>query len=389
MRSARLSLGALAVVAALAVAACSGGSTGASPSAPAPSPSGASTASAACPSSPAPANPPGAAGAPAGATPQVKLVVPVDTSTSTVLKPDPAQQIQCGKVQVDTKSDVAFAAPKLANGQTKQLLMDIQVPQTPGPKPLVVYVPGGGFVQDDKQGNLPLRTYAADAGFVVASVQYRVQPDGATYADSIADVKSAIRYLRAHASEYQIDPGKVGVWGDSAGGYLVAMVGVTNGDKQYDIGENLDQSSDVQAVVDKFGASDLSKLESDYDAASQQAAAGLMTVVGKYVNGPASTQPASATPATVAAANPITHIKPTDPPFVIFHGSADTLISPSQTLMLQNALKAAGVKSTRYVVEGAGHGDLSFTGDTKSALQWTSANVAAPLLDFLNQSLKG
>jgi acetyl esterase/lipase len=383
MRSARLSLGALAVVAALAVAACSGGSTGASPSS---SPTGPSTSSSACPSSPAPANPPGAAGA---AAPQVKLVVPVDTSTSTVLKPDPAQQIQCGKVQVDTKENVAFAAPKLANGQTKQLLMDIQVPQTPGPKPLVVYVPGGGFVQADKQGNLPLRTYAADAGFVVASIQYRVQPDGATYTDSIADVKSAIRYLRAHASTYQIDPGKVGVWGDSAGGYLVAMVGVTNGDKQYDLGDNLDQSSDVQAVVDKFGASDLSKLESDYDAASQQAAAGLMTVVGKYVNGPDSTQPVSATPATVAAADPVTHIKPNDPPFVIFHGSADTLISPSQTLMLQNALRAAGVKSTRYVVEGAGHGDLSFTGDTKSALQWTSANVAAPLLDFLNQSLKG
>ncbi|SEP20388.1 alpha/beta hydrolase [Amycolatopsis saalfeldensis] len=385
MRSARLSLGALAVVAALAVAACSGGSTEASPGSSVPS---SSTSSSACPSSPAPAGPPGAG--PAGApTPQVKLVVPVDTSTSTVLKPDPAQQIQCGKVQVDTKDNVAFAAPKLADGKTKQLRMDIQVPRTPGPKPLVVYVPGGGFVQADKQGNLPLRTYAADAGFVVASIQYRVQPDGATYTDSIADVKSAIRYLRAHASAYQIDPGKVGVWGDSAGGYLVAMVGVTNGDKRYDIGDNLDQSSDVQAVVDKFGASDLSKLESDYDAASQQAAAGLMTVVGKYVNGPASTQPASATPAAIAAANPITHVKPADPPFVIFHGSADTLISPSQTLMLQNALKAAGVKSTRYVVGGAGHGDLSFTGDTKSALQWTSANVAAPLLDFLNQSLKG
>ncbi|WP_328611125.1 alpha/beta hydrolase [Amycolatopsis sp. NBC_00345] len=381
MRSASLSLGALAVVATLAVAACSGGSTGASPSSAPPSP----TSSSACPSSPMPVNPPGGA----GSTPQVKLVVPVDTSTSTVLKPDPAQQIQCGKVQVDTKSNVVFASPKLANGQAKQLLMDIQVPRTPGPKPLVVYVPGGGFVQAGKEGNLPLRTYAADAGFVVASVQYRVQPDGATYADSVADVKSAIRYLRAHASTYQIDPGKVGVWGDSAGGYVVAMVGVTNGDKQYDVGDNLDQKSDVQAVVDKFGASDLSRIESDYDPASQQAAAQMMTVVGKYVNGPAGTQPVADTPATVAAANPITHIKATDPPFVIFHGSADTLISPSQTLMLHNALRAAGVKSTRYVVDGAGHGDLSFTGDTKSALQWTAANIAAPLVDFLDQNLKG
>jgi acetyl esterase/lipase len=379
MRSASLPLGALAVVVALAVAACSGGSPGASPP----------PAAAACPSSPMPVAPPGGAGPGPGAAPRVKLVVPVDTSTSTVLKPDPARQIQCGQVQVETRANVAFAAPKLADGRTKQLLMDVQVPQTPGPKPLVVYVPGGGFVQAGKEGNLPLRTYAADAGFVVASIQYRVQPDGATYTDSIADVKSAIRYLRAHASAYRIDPGKVGVWGDSAGGYLAAMVGVTNGDKQYDVGANLDQKSDVQAVADKFGASDLSRLESDFDPASQQAAARLMAVVAKYVNGPDSTQPLADTPAAVVAADPITHIKPAAPPFVIFHGSADTLISPSQTLKLHNALRAAGVKSTRYVVEGAGHGDLSFAGDTQGALQWTSADIAAPLIDFLDRNLKG
>ncbi|HEV7975313.1 alpha/beta hydrolase [Amycolatopsis sp.] len=385
MQSARMSLIALAAVSALTAAACSDSSTGA----PANSPATPSTVSASCPDSPMPPTPPGAPGqGPAGTAPEVTLTVPVDTSTSTVLKPDQAHQIQCGKTQVETKSNVAYASPKLANGQTKQLLMDIQVPQTPGPKPLVVYVPGGGFVQSGKEGNLPLRSYAANAGFVVASVQYRVQPDGATYTDSIADVKSAIRYLRAHASTYQIDPGKVGVWGDSAGGYLVAMVGVTNGDKQYDAGDNLDQSSDVQAVVDKFGASELSQLESDYDPASQQAMAPLMAIAAKYVNGPDSTQSLADTPATVAAANPITHIKPGDPPFVIFHGSADKLISPSQTLKLHNALRAAGANSTRYVVEGGGHGDLSFTGDTKSAPQWTTTEVADPLIDFLNQNLK-
>jgi acetyl esterase/lipase len=381
MQSARMSLIALAVVSALATAACSD----TSPASP-PSPS---AASAKCPDTPIPAAPPGGPGqGPVAAAPEVKLAVPVDTSTSTVLEPDRAHQIQCGKVQIDTTSDVVYASPKLADGRPKQLLMDIQVPRTPGPKPLVVYVPGGGFVQSGKEGNLPLRSYAANAGFVVASVQYRVQPDGATYADSIADVKSAIRYLRAHASTYQIDPGKVGAWGDSAGGYLVAMVGVTNGDKQYDIGDNLGQSSDVQAVVDKFGASDLSQLEADYDPASQQAMAPLLAIAAKYVNGPASTQSLAETPATVAAANPITRIEPGDPPFVIFHGNADKLISPSQTLNLHNALRAAGVTSTRYVVDGGGHGDLSFTGDTESALLWTTTEVADPLIDFLDTSLR-
>ena len=366
MKTTRTSLAALAIVSALAVAACSDGSTSAAPSP--------SATTAACPSSPAPAGgpPPGGASMPAG-----KLVVPVDTSTSTVLEADQAPQIRCGQIPVDTKSDIAYSAPKLANGQTKQLLMDVQVPRTPGPKPLVVYVPGGGFVQSAKEGNLPLRTFAADAGYVVASIQYRVQPDGATYTDSIADVKSAIRYLKANAATYQIDPGKVGVWGDSAGGYVVAMVGVTNGDKQYDVGGNLDQSSTVQAVVDKFGASDLSRLGSDFDAASQKAMAGLTAIVTKYVG-----------PTGFAAADPITHIKAGAPPFVIFHGSADTLISPSQTLKLHNALRAAGVTSTRYVVEGGGHGDLAFTGDTRAAAIWTTTTVADPLIGFLNQNLK-
>ncbi|WP_290050038.1 alpha/beta hydrolase [Amycolatopsis solani] len=328
-------------------------------------------------------------GPPAGASlPSGKLVVPVDTSTSTVLDAATAPQIRCGRVQVDTKTDIVYAAPALPDGRNKQLAMDVQTPRTPGPKPLVVYVPGGGFVQSAKEGNLLLRTYAAEAGYVVASIQYRTQPDGATYADSIADVKSAIRYLEAHASTYGIAPGQVGVWGDSAGGYLAAMVGVTTGNRSYDVGENLDQTSDVQAIVDKFGASDLSRLASDFDAASQQAMAGMLAIAAKYVSGPDSSQSLADNPAGVAAANPVTHIKAGAPPFVLFHGNADTLISPSQTLLLHNALRAAGVPSTRYVVDGGGHGDLAFTGDTKAAAVWTTTTVADPLIGFLNATLR-
>ncbi|WP_433654585.1 alpha/beta hydrolase fold domain-containing protein [Nocardia sp. CA-128927] len=297
-----------------------------------------------CPSSPIP---PGRPVPAQGAPP--RIVVPVDTSTSTVLNPGTAPQIQCGRTPISTRADVAYATVPLPGGQTKQLAMDIQVPQTAGRKPLVVYVPGGGFVMADKGGNLALRTFVAEAGYVVASIQYRVQPDGATYADSISDVKAAIRYLRAHAADYDINPNTVGVWGDSAGGYLAAMTGVTNGDKRFDIGADLNQPSDVQAVIDKFGASDLSRLQSDFDPDTQQAMAPLLASTAKYVNGPTSTTPLTADPTAVAQANPITHIHPTDPPFAIFHGSEDTTISPSQTLILHNALIAAGVNSTRYI----------------------------------------
>jgi len=368
----------VAITITLAAAACSDATS----SSTAPSPTAAALTD--CPSAPAPPNP---AGRPPAGAPAPQIVVPVDTSTSTLLKPGTAPQIQCGRTPVTTHADVTFATVPVAGGATKKLAMDIQVPQTAGTKPLVVYVPGGGFQRADKTGNLSLRTFAAEAGYVVASIQYRVQPDGATYVDSVSDIKAAVRYLRANAATYQINPASVGVWGDSAGGYLVAMTGVTNGDKTYDTGENLNQSSDVQSVVVKFGAADLSKLAADFDPGTQKAMAPLLAATAKYVNGPTSTATLADDPAAVARANPITYIKPTDPPFVIFHGNADTTISPSETLALHNALRAGGVDSTRYVVDGAAHGDVAFTGNPANSVQWTTQEVAGKLVDFLNQHL--
>jgi acetyl esterase/lipase len=195
--------------------------------------------------------------------------------------------------------------------------------------------------------------------------------NGTTFRDSVADVKSAIRYLRAHAGQYDIDAGNVAVWGESAGGYLVSMVGVTNGVKSFDVGNDLDQKSDVQAVVDKFGPSDVSKIAADFDPplqASYQANNPFLP----YLDGKVTT-----------AANPLTYIKATAPPFLIFHGSQDRLISPSQTLLLHNALVAAGVRSTRYVLEGAGHGDLAFMGDLEAGLPWSTRQTMGIIVDFL------
>src|ERR1700683_5002917 len=174
-------------------------------------------------------------------------IAPGDSSTSIVIHPDPNDQITCGKTVVTAIDDVAFVRRSLPTGKSMDLLLDVLMPQSPGKKPLVVYVTGGGFIRAPKEAALNLRTYVAEAGFVVASVQYRTITDGANYRDGVADVKSAIRYLRANANRYGIDPSKVAVWGESAGGYIAAMVGVTNGVKIFDIGNNLDQRSDVHA----------------------------------------------------------------------------------------------------------------------------------------------
>jgi acetyl esterase/lipase len=215
-------------------------------------------------------------------------------------------------------------------------------------------------MMSNKKMCLDARTFVAEAGFVVASVEYRTIPAGATYRDTVADVRAAVQYLRDHAADYGIDPARAAVWGESAGGYLAAMVGLTG---------------DVQAVFDKFGASDLSKVAADFDEESQPAFAPLAGAFAHYSNGYS------------ADANPLTHITPDSPPFLLMHGSADTLMSPSQTLILHNALVAAGVDSTRYIVDGAGHGDVLFSGP-EAGLPWTTEETMGIVVGFFTRTLK-
>jgi acetyl esterase/lipase len=306
-----------------------------------------------------------------------------DTSSSTVIHPDIEDQIRCGKTPIETIKDITFATPTLRDGKSLPLKMDLLLPTTSKRRRgVVVYIPGGGFVLASKEGALNLRTYVAESGFVVASIEYRTTRNGANYRDGIADVKSAVRYLRKNAARFGIDSSIVAIWGESAGGYLAAMVGVTNHTRAFDAGDDLDQSSEVQGVIDDFGASDISKLAADFDAATQRAtysSEGLVQYIGKSPDADTLDTLVAST-----AANPITYVRADAPPFLIFHGNQDHLISPSQTLILHNSLLAAGVHSTRYVVEGAGHGDLSFMGDTKSGLPWSTNEVLGHVVDFLN-----
>jgi acetyl esterase/lipase len=310
-------------------------------------------------------------------------VAPSDTSTSIVIHPDRNDQIQCGKTPVKTIKNVVYSTPQLSNGKSTSLKMDLLIPEPVRKRTVVVYIPGGGFVIAAKESALNLRTYVAEAGFAVASVQYRTTRDGANYRDGVEDIKAAIRYLRANADKYGIDADAVAVWGESAGGYLAAMVGVTNHNGTFEAGANLNQSSDVQGVIDDFGASDISKIAADFDAVTQHATysnAGLVQYIGKASE--ANTlDPDIAT----TAANPLKYIHANDPPFLIFHGNQDRMVSPSQTLLLHDALVATGNRSTRYVVDGAAHGDLSFMGDAQSGLLWSTNKVMNLIVDFLNR----
>ncbi|HEY3606037.1 MAG TPA: alpha/beta hydrolase [Pseudonocardiaceae bacterium] len=357
-----------------ALAACSSTTASSSPAAPK---------LAACPQESAVPGAP-AAGAATPTIPVAKTVAPTDTSTSVVINPT-GSQIRCGRTALTTTTNVVYATPT-TNGKQTQLKLDIQVPRTAGRKPLVVYLTGGGFMIAGQAANLGQRTYVAEQGYVVASIQYRTIPNGANYSDAVADVKSAIRYLRAHAGQYGIDGSHVAVWGQSAGGYLAAMTGVTNGLKQFDVGANLDRSSDVQAVVDEFGPSNLSKVGDDYDTAAKQANLAPGNNLALWVYGPGTTKSVAQYTPQVAAADPTTYVGATTPPFVLLQGSNDELVSPSQTLLMHNALTAKGVPNTRYVVAGANHGDLVFAGNTSIAA-WSTQVVMGRITGFLGRRL--
>ncbi|WP_262058839.1 alpha/beta hydrolase [Streptomyces sp. STR69] len=108
----------------------------------------------------------------------------------------------------------------------------------------------------------------------------------------------------------------------------------------------------------------------------------------QWVYGPGTKKSVADRTSEVAAADPATHISAKTAPFVLFHGSADNLVSPSETLDLRTALRAKGIESTRYVLTGAGHGDLTFTGDTSAALPWSTQETMGHIVDFLGQHLK-
>jgi acetyl esterase/lipase len=341
----------------------------------------------ACPTSPLPPGGPPPGG---GGIAYAKTVAPANNSTSILIKPD-GPQIQCGQTQLTTYNNVVYSTPTTAGKQVK-LVMDIQVPKTAGRKPLVVFLPGGGFESADPSGNLDERTYVAEQGYVVASVQYRTIPDGATYKDGLADVKSAIRYLRAHAARYDVNVGKVAVWGQSAGGYMAAMTGVTSHLRQFDVGRNLNQSSAVQAVVDEFGPSDLAKVAADFDPATQAAYDTPASITAEYVLGPGSSKTLAQEPAAAAAADPVTYVSSSDPPFVLLQGTDDHIVSPSQTVLMLDALRAKGVPSTRYALTGANHGGLEdVLGDTpaniKADQMWSTQKVMGHIVSFLRQRL--
>lgn len=235
----------------------------------------------------------------------------------------------------------------IPNGHERNKL-DIYIPKDiddDSQLPLIVWVHGGAWRAGSKDRCPALRFL--DKGFVVASINYRLSQH-AIFPAQITDCKAAIRYLRANAKKYNIDPHRIGVWGSSAGGHLVALLGTTGSVKKFDVGPNLQYSSTVQAVCDFYGPTNFAKMSSFHSTMDHDAPNSPESIL---IGGPV-----QETPQGVRNADPITYVTKDDPPFLIVHGDKDPLVPHNQSELLYDALKKANVKAKFHTVKGGGHG---------------------------------
>lgn len=237
------------------------------------------------------------------------------------------------------------------NGGTYETLDVYEPAKIPSKQvPVVVYVHGGGWTAGSSsltQWSFISQVASAirDKGWVFVSINYRLAPKF-PWPAQIEDAKCAIRFIRARASSLHIDSSKIGALGDSAGGQLVSMLGLTGNTKLFDVGQYRNESSAVETVVDLFGPTDLTN--SDW-----RGAYGVNTVARSVFG--TLLGPGSSKAAELMAASPVTYVGSHEPPFLIMQGTDDEVVPPGQSTELAYKLAAAGNSVSLVMVHGAQH----------------------------------
>ncbi|HEX3998496.1 MAG TPA: alpha/beta hydrolase [Pirellulales bacterium] len=253
----------------------------------------------------------------------------------------------------DTRSPSDVVAHRnieyVPNGGKSQSL-DLYLPaKADKPLPLVVYIHGGGWQAGSKEGCWALPE--VKRGYAAASLNYRLSQE-AIFPAQIQDCQAAIRWLRANAKKYNINPDKIGVWGDSAGGHLSALLGTAGGKKAFPpIGENRNESDRVQAVCDWYGPTDFLNFASQMPADDGLHPNSPNSPLSKLFGGPVAEHKALA-----LSAGPLHYVDKNCPPFLIEHVTGDNIVPIAQSEELADALKKAGVEVTLIKFEGKGHG---------------------------------
>ena len=259
----------------------------------------------------------------------------------------------------------------------RDLPLDLYLPiaDSARPLPVVMWIHGGGWRGGSKGNAGPARAMI-EKGFAVVDVEYRLSGE-AIFPAQIQDCKAAVRWVRANAKKYQLDPERIGVWGSSAGGHLVAMLGVCGDVKEFDTDSHAEFSSRVQVVCDWFGPTDLLRMNEQAVTGATMDHNAPNSPESLLIGGPIQEEPFRT---KVAKANPITFVTQDDAPILIVHGDNDLLVSHRQSEDFHRALQKAGVKSTLHIEPGAGHG---LNGGKASREQLTKKSI-----DFLQSHLQ-
>jgi acetyl esterase/lipase len=259
-----------------------------------------------------------------------------------------------------TLTNVAYASTSSAQK------MDIHIPEGTGPFPVVVLIHGGAFLGGDKSGEAFNAAALVANGIAAVSINYRLTSE-AIYPAQIQDCKAAVRFLRANATKYNLNPDKIGSWGASAGGNLSSLLGTSSGLSELEGASlgNSSYSSKVIASVDWFGPINFLTMDAEASA------------LGFTITTNSSTSPESkligaavqTVPALVAKANPTTYITSDDAAFFIQVGSVDRNIPYTQSLNFYYALKTVkGSSDVSYeLLDGAGHGGSQFSATSNMA----------------------
>ncbi|MDO4620945.1 MAG: alpha/beta hydrolase [Lachnospiraceae bacterium] len=188
--------------------------------------------------------------------------------------------------------------------------------------PVIIWIGGGAFTHSDKNVWAPEMTYFAKRGFIVASIDYSSE-GRARFPMMLEDIKLGIRYLRAHAKDFHIDPDRMVIMGESAGAYLASLVALTGEERKYDVGEYQEYSSAVSAAISLYGCTKRVVMEGGRIDLPE-----LMPMVTEKT-----------------------------PPFLMFHGTGDKVVSCTESEALYDELQKHGVPSDLYLIEDANHAD--------------------------------
>ena len=255
-----------------------------------------------------------------------------------------APQLAGAQSKLTIPDDVVFeSGVEYSNPDNQHLQMNVARPKTgAGPFPAVVCIHGGGFRAGTREGYDKLCLTLARNGYVAATVTYRLSP-AYQFPAAVHDCKAAVRWLRAHAGAYQIDPTRIGATGGSAGGHLALFLGVTAGVKEFEGEGNLDQSSAVQCVVSYSGPSDFTK--------SYGKSVDAHEVLPLFFGGNLQQKPREH-----ILGSPLYWITPRAAPTLCIHGTKDDYVGYEKATWLVDRLKAAAVPAELLPFEGAGHG---------------------------------